>query len=84
MFVSSWLSIANNIKLLKSYANECPYRVLVKNPVKEMFIGKEKKKKKPINGLTVFFLFPIKVMSKFFLTGLLTSALRAFVSISHC
>ena len=55
MFVSSWLSIANNIKLLKSYANECPYRVLIKNPVKEMLIGKGKKKK-TINGLTVFFI----------------------------
>ena len=54
MFVSSWLSIANNIKLLKSYANECPYRVLVKNPVKEMLIGKGKKKK-TINVLIAFF-----------------------------
>ena len=40
--------------MLKSYANECPYRVLVKNPVKEMLIGKGKKK--TINGLTVFFI----------------------------
>ena len=37
------------------------FRVLVNNPVKENFYGK--RKKKTINILTIFFLFPIKVMS---------------------
>ena len=52
-------------------------RVLVKNPVKKSFYGK----KKTINILTVF-LFPIKVMLKFSLTGFLTSALKTLVSIN--
>ena len=52
-------------------------RVLVKNPVKKSFYGK----KKTINILTVF-LFPIKVMLKFSLTGFLTSVLKTLVSMT--
>ena len=47
--------------------------------LKKVFMGKEKK---AINILQ-FFLFPIKVMSKFSLIGFLTSALRAFVSMTQ-
>ena len=51
-------------------------KVLVKNLVKKSFY-----KKKTINILTAFS-FPIKAISKFSLTGFLTSALRALVNIS--
>ena len=54
-------------------------RALIKNPVKERFYGK--KKKKTINVLTVFSFF-IKAMSKLFLIRFITSSLRALVSIS--
>ena len=54
-------------------------RTLVKNPVKKSFYGKGKKK---TNNILTVFLFPIKVMSKFFKNELLTSTLRALVSIT--
>ena len=47
------------------------FRALVKNPVKENFYGK--KKKKAINVLTTFFIFH-KSSIKIFLKGLLTNA----------
>ena len=39
------------------------FRVLIKNPVKESFYGKRKKKKKQLM-FSQLFSFPIKVMSK--------------------
>ena len=51
-------------------------RVLVKNLIKKRFYEKKK-----INILTAFS-FLIKVISKFSLTGFLTSTLRALVNIS--
>ena len=55
------------------------FRALVKNPVKENFYGKKKKKQLMFWQL---FSFPIKVMSKLSLIRFLTSILRALVSIS--
>ena len=54
-------------------------RKLVKNPTKENFYGKTKKKKKTINGLTVFFIFHKNDVKTFF--NILTSVLRILVSI---
>ena len=56
-------------------------RALVKNLVKESIYG-ERRKKKTINVLIVFFI-SIKVMSTFSLTEFLTSTLRALISIIH-
>ena len=53
-------------------------RVLVKNSVKESFYEKRKKKKQL--KFWQLFSFSLKVMSKLFLTGFLTSALRALIS----
>ena len=52
-------------------------RKLVKNPTKENFY--EKRKKKTINGLTVFFIFHKNDIKIFF--NMLTSVLRILVSI---
>ena len=55
-------------------------RALVKNPVKESFY--RKRKKKAIDVLIVFS-FPIKVILKFSLNGFLTSVLRKLVSMTY-
>ena len=52
-------------------------RALVKNPIKENFDITFMRNEKSCQNINCFFSFPIK----FFLTGFLTIALRALVSI---
>ena len=54
-------------------------RVIINNPFKENFMEKLKKKQLIF---WQFFSFPIKVISKLSLTGFLTSALKALVSMT--
>ena len=68
----------DKLSLLKWEMLTSVLKALVKNLIKKSFYEKRKKKLM----IRQFFSFPIKVMSKLSLTGLLTSVLRALISIA--